>query len=98
MDSNPIPREYFIPEPPKPTSDAVTEEFKKAEQAQPFIDGVSEWFDLAIENSNRIDTVLAEATRRDIPVDVAIQAYDMVREILMQKKGEFESLKMTFER
>jgi hypothetical protein len=98
MDSDPLPREYFIPEAPRETSDAVKEEFKKAEQAMPFIDGVTEWFDLAIDNSNRIDIVILEAKRREIPVEVAVQAYDMVREILEQKKGEFDSLKMTFER
>jgi hemoglobin-like flavoprotein len=95
---DPAPREYFRPEPPKETTDAVKEEVRKAEQAQPFIEGVMEWFDLAIDNTNHLDAVMAEARRRRVSIEVAAQAYDMVREILMQKQGEFISLKMTFDK
>lgn len=100
MDTNPIPSsgQPYIPVAPEETKNANVEELRKAEQALPFVDGVSQWFADAIEATNHIDVALAEAKRRQISVEVAVQAYDMVAEILAQKKGEFDSLKMTFEK
>jgi hemoglobin-like flavoprotein len=98
--SDPIPNsgQAFYPTAPEETKNANTEERRKAEQALPFVDGVSQWFADAIEATNHIDAAVAEAKRRQVSIEVAVQAYDMVAEILAQKKGEFDSLKMTFEK
>jgi len=100
MDTDPIPRggQAYYPAQPEETKNANTEELRKAEQALPFVDGVIAWFEDAIEATNRIDTAVAESKRREVPVEVAVQAYSIVAEILAAKKGEFESLKMTFEK
>lgn len=92
------PREgqYFQPTQPEADKQAVSEEVKAAVQARPFLDGVTEWFDEAIANTDSLSTARDEAKRRDVPVDVIVEAYDIVREILINKKGEFESLKQTF--
>lgn len=96
---DPIPNGgIFKPVAPEETVNANTLELRQAEQALPFVDGVSKWFEDAIEATNHIDVALAEAKRRQISIEVAVQAYGIVAEILAQKKGEFDSLKMTFEK
>lgn len=97
--SDPIPRDatFYQPEVPKETADENKKERERAEQAIPFIDGVIEWFDDAITNTNSLEAARTEAKRREISIEVAVEAYDIVREILMTKRGEFESLKMTFD-
>ena len=95
---DPIPNGGFQPTVPEETLNANTIELRQAEQALPFVDGVSKWFADAIEATNHIDRAIAEAKRREVSIEVAVQAYDMVAEILAQKKGEFDSLKMTFEK
>lgn len=98
--SDPIPRggQPYVPAVPEETANANTLERRQAEQALPFVDGVIAWFDTAIENTNRIDLAKDEAKRRNISLEVCVEAYDIVAEILEAKKGEFESLKMTYEK
>ena len=100
MDTDPIPRggQAYYPVAPEETKNANVEELRQAEQSLPFVDGVISWFEDAIEATNRIDTALAESKRREVSIEVAVQAYSIVAEILAAKKGEFESLKMTFEK
>ncbi len=100
MDTDPIPRggQPYTPQVPEETQNANVQELRQAEQALPFVDGVSKWFADTIEATNHIDLALAEAKRREVSVEVVIQAYDIVAEILAQKKGEFDSLKLTFEK
>lgn len=98
MDPYPNAGEYFQPEVPAQTKYDNEEEKKQAAQALPFIDQVSAWFDDMIANTDSVTVVRQEAKRRDVPVEVAVEAYDIVREILQAKKGEFISLKMTFKK
>jgi hypothetical protein len=100
MDTDPMPRDgsYYQPTTPVETVKENTAEFKRAEQAMPFIEGVMEWFDDVIEATNRLDAVRIEAKRRNKSVEVMAEAYDVAREIFELKRGEFESLKMTFDK
>jgi len=88
---------YYQPDIPSETKAQLKKEEKEAFEAQPFIQKVLEWFDTAIENTNRVDVVMAESKRKNKPVDVIAEAYDITRELLEAKKGELEQLAKTLD-
>ena len=88
---------YYQPEVPKETTDQLKAEQKEAFEAQPFLQKMFEWFDDVIANTNRVDVVMAEAKRKQKPVEVIAEAYDITRELLEAKKGELEQLAKTLD-
>ena len=99
MDDNLYPNDgtYFIPEVPEETKRSLTAEQKRAYDAQPFIADVISWFDEVIKATNEVSAVKQEAARRKTSIEVAVEAYDITRELLEQKRGELISLAKTLE-
>ena len=88
---------YYQPEVPAETKAQLIQEERDAFEAQPFMRKVLEWFDEAIENTNRVDIVISESRRKNKPVEVIVEAYDITRELLEAKKGELEQLAKTLD-
>lgn len=88
---------YYQPEVPSETEAQLKEEQKAAFEAQPFLQKMFDWFDEAIANTNRVDVVMAESKRKNKPVEVIAEAYDITRELLEAKKGELEQLAKTLD-
>jgi hypothetical protein len=95
MDTDPIPRAYY-PEAPVETTNANTEELRKAEKALEFLPGVLAWFDDCIANTDSNRVVRETATTKKVSYEVSSLAYDLVREVLEEKRAEFMSLQQTF--
>lgn len=95
---DPIPNGGFYPTAPEETQKANVEELRKAEQALPFVDGVSAWFDEQIKQTDSIEFALSVKVRYPDGTDPVLIAMNVLKDTLLAKKGEFDSLKMTFEK
>jgi hypothetical protein len=98
--SDPIPRggQPYIAPVPEETKNANTVELRQAEQALPFVDGVSAWFDEQIAQTDSIEYALSVKARYADDTDPILIAMNVLKDTLVAKKGEFDSLKLTFEK
>lgn len=96
MDELPNDGFYFQPQEPQAQTDAKSVEKAEAVQLLPVVDDLLAWFDGCIEATDSIATAKSEAIRRELPVETVVVAYDIVRELLEQKKNELRSKKLTF--
>lgn len=98
MNTDPIPRggQAYYPTKPEATKNADTLERRAAEEAMPFLDGVIAWFDEVIEQTDSNKLVRVTADTKQVSHEVASVAFDLVRELLEDKREEFIAQQATF--
>jgi hypothetical protein len=96
--SDPYPNDgtYFQPDVPELTKAANAEEKMLAAQSLPFIDGVLAWFDDVIATTDSITAARVYAEKYGKTYESVAIAMDISREYLEQKRGEMQSLALTF--
>ena len=96
MNTDPIPRGGYVAITPEETKNANTQELRDAGEALPFLDSVIAWFDQCIENTDSNRVVRETAKIKGVDYEVSSLAYDLVREILEDKREEFDITRTTF--
>lgn len=81
---------FYVPE--KPEVEEMSAEVSRAQLAYPILDELLAWFDERIARVNTVEAVRAEAKLRDLPIETVLEAYDIVREVLLDKRNELETM------
>ena len=100
MNEDPYPRDGapFYPTTPEVTVAANEEEKKLAAQSLPFIDGVLDWFDEVIASADSIAISRQYSKEYGRSYEDTAVAMDIARRYLEQKRGELQSLALTFKK
>lgn len=85
---------FYVPE--KPEKEEISAEASRAHLAYPILDELLAWFDERIAKTDSVAAVKAEAKLRGIPEAAVLEAYDIVREVLQDKRNELETILITF--
>lgn len=81
---------FYVPE--KPEKEEMSAEVSRAQLAYPILDELLAWFDERIAKTDSVAAVTAEAKLRGLPKETVLEAYDIVREVLLDKRNELETI------
>jgi hypothetical protein len=95
---DPTPNTSWHPVVPLEDKEAIEIEKQRAAQSLPFLDGVTEWFEEQIKLADSIEFCLAKAIEYEQPTEEMLIALNILKNLFESKKGEFESLKLTFKK
>lgn len=95
MDLLPNEGSFFIPEIPEERTAAENEELRVIGESIPVLKDLTTWFEKQAKEAEKLTNIDLEST---VPVEAQIKAYQLLSKLLKAKKGELESLSVTFER
>lgn len=95
MDLLPNEGSFYAPSVPAERQEIENEELRVIRESLPVLKDLSKWFSDQATEAEKLTNIDLES---NVPAEAQIKAYQLLAELLRAKKGELESLEVTFQR